>query len=290
MYRKICFILVVLMMTGCVEQNIKNTQSSLTHSNSALAQLERDAEQEDCGVASLDCVEEEPQSESSTNQSSSPPPIANQTPEPDDQGQYYGIPIRAEQQNIMFVLDISGSMEGTNEATTESMLKSLALGALSRNKDTRLLSGLLGVSVLAKKTKLDDAKKELITAITDLETGTRFNIVTFGGSTRVWQSDLIQASFLNKSTAKSFVNSLKSGGGTPAMAALQKAFDFSEADTIFFVSDGNPNSSTHSIIKKTHRMNASRKVKINTIGLGSDQNAKFMQQLAYENKGSYVRR
>jgi len=313
MFRGLLLAILIAATAGCMQQAVKDNeptyQASQMGASNPVQQL-ADADPlaaEDCGVASLDCFENNQQGDPLAQElpvQSSPEPVISQAPEPQppsvidnterptDQGQYYGIRIRQEQQNILFVLDTSGSMADLNEGTGMTPLLIGAAAQLSRNSDKlRALAAIAMPLAMRQVSKLNSAKKELTKTIESLAPDTRFNIITFGETPLVWQNDLITADTLNKNSAIAFINALNGRGGTPALAALQQAFSFTDADTIFFVSDGIPtDSSTQRIINEVQTINNDYRVKINTIGLGGDQDAGFMTRLARNNGGTYVRR
>jgi Mg-chelatase subunit ChlD len=91
--------------------------------------------------------------------------------------------------------------------------------------------------------------------------------------------------------AVAFVKSLEANGGTPAAEALAKAFEQKDASLLFFVSDGQPtDGSPDQILTQVTSMNASHHVQISTVGLGDDQDAMFLDKLAIQNGGKYVKK
>jgi uncharacterized protein YegL len=57
---------------------------------------------------------------------------------------------------------------------------------------------------------------------------------------------------------------------------------------IFFISDGQPtDASADQILAQVRRLNVARRITIHTIGLGPDQDERFMSQLAQEHGGTY---
>lgn len=168
---------------------------------------------------------------------------------------------------------------------------------LSRTSDMaeRALGGYLG-SLLSKQieqeaTKLGGAKRELIPTIKGLPSDAMFTVITFGNQISMWEPALVQASSSYKTQGAAYIKGLSSGGGTPALRALEQAFRLYNIDTIFFVSDGRPtDSSTSRILERVRGLNVAKMVSINTIGLGNDQDETFMNALAYENGGTYIKK
>lgn len=205
---------------------------------------------------------------------------------------YYGL--QTTNENVIFLVDISGSMEGKQEGTIEDQLRgTLATEAGKKAQD--LIGGtigqLIGQQVTSQSTKLGAAKRELIPAIRGLDETHYFSIVTFGNDTDSWYQDMIPATPLSKNTAIFRVNQLSSQGGTSMMAALERAFQFQGATTVFLMTDGMPTDSTTSqIMQRVADLNRGRSIKVNSIGLGPDQDATFLTALAQQNGGQYINR
>ncbi len=203
---------------------------------------------------------------------------------------YYGIP--TDGKAIVFVLDISGSMEGKDEGSLKDRATAAATDKAASTVG-KTVGGKIGsfISGAMKKeaTKLGKAKRELIPAVKGLAPGTHFTVVTFGSKIETWQPQLVQATDGNKTSAALFLERLSSNGGTPAKEALQRAFQLSNIETVFFLSDGHPNTSPDSILQEVSRLNPGRKVIVHAIGLGDDQDRDFLCKLAMENRGLYIR-
>jgi hypothetical protein len=168
---------------------------------------------------------------------------------------YYGLPIQA--RRMVFVLDVSGSMEGP-----------------------RLLA----------------AKRELMQAIEALPGDAAFNIVTFSDQAAVWRRSLMPAAPAMKKAAVSFVYAIRAGGHTAAFDALDAAFRF-DTEAIYFLSDGEPNAgkipAPSAIITAVTQTNRFRRISIYTIGIAPGQSGGplelFVKTLAEQNYGVYRR-
>lgn len=204
--------------------------------------------------------------------------------------EYYGL--NTTNENVVFLVDISGSMEGKQEGTAQDQL--LGNLAVEAGKQVQGLVGgyagkLLGQQVTSQSTKLGAAKRELIPAIRGLKETQKFAIVTFGGVIDPWHQNMIPATELSKNTEILKVNQLSSIGGTSMKAALEQAFVYRDVTTIFLMTDGMPTDATaKQIIQRVGEMNRGRAIKLNTIGLGSDQNSSFLEALAAQNSGKYI--
>lgn len=77
-----------------------------------------------------------------------------------------------------------------------------------------------------------------------------------------------------RAKAHEYVNRLAANGGTNIHDALETAFEDTEVDTIFFLTDGQPNFGREidptRIREAVQRWNTTRKIKINTISVGTD--------------------
>jgi hypothetical protein len=168
---------------------------------------------------------------------------------------YYGLTIQA--RRLVFVVDISGSMEGL---------------------------------------RINTLKRELVQAIKDLPNNASFNIVAFSTHVGVWQRSLIDATDANKQRAAQFVLSLRVGGETASYDALEAAFGF-DIEAVYFLSDGDPNygkvTAPAAIVAAIVKANRARRVSVYTIGIAPGAPGgpldSFMRELAEQNLGVYRR-
>jgi Ca-activated chloride channel family protein len=157
---------------------------------------------------------------------------------------------KVQARDVIFVLDISGSMAGTS---------------------------------------IEQAKASLTTAIDGLSDIDRFNIIWFNNETDSLFPDVISASAQYKNYAKQFIKQLQANGGTemlPAMKlALSKQEAFSRLRQVVFLTDGNISNESElfSVIDK--QLGESR---LFTIGIGSAPNAYFMRKAANKGRGTFT--
>jgi HEAT repeat protein len=210
---------------------------------------------------------------------------------------YHGI--ETPSRRILFVIDVSGSME--SEVVEKERFAAGEYPSMLR---------------------IDIVKTELMRTIEKLEPYVEFNVVAFATDVSTWKNQLVPANVLSKSSALEWVGRLQSIGGsskedlaraglvgsanleagkTNTYAALMAALgvepgakrdEYSVAvDTIFFMSDGRPSHGdyvdTDDILREVRMANSVRKVVIHTIALGEFQK-EFMRQLAGENGGVFV--
>lgn len=211
---------------------------------------------------------------------------------------YHGI--ETPSRSILFVIDVSGSMEQ------------------EVNEKDRFVDG-----DYPSFQRIDIVKTELIRTVQGLESYVRFNILSFATDAKKWKKDLVPANVLNKSSAETWTKRLEAIGGsskedlaavgltgsanlgagrTNTYAALMLALNAAgrgvrdkhyevSVDTIFFLSDGRPSwgefTDTDDILREVRAANQLRKVVIHTIAIGEFQKD-FMERLALENGGVFV--
>lgn len=212
---------------------------------------------------------------------------------------FAGIPTKSKR--ILFVIDVSGSME------------ELVADAEQFRKQGRQFRSM---------EKMEIVKEELIRTIEGMESGTRFNILTFATDVEWWKKSLVVNNVVNVNGAVKFIEGLRPiGGGSQTfrgraglntdvekgktntydalMAALDasagndydRSYGRSPVDTIYFLSDGTPTVGKYTeddeIIAEVQRVNELRKVVIHTIAIGNFRR-NFMETLARQNGGKYV--
>lgn len=187
---------------------------------------------------------------------------------------FYGI--RTFSKRIVFILDISGSMEEKAEYESD------------------------------KKRKIDLAKEELDKAVASLPADALFDIIFYSTEIEIWKKTLVEADAKTKKAAKEYIAGKEPGGGTNIHEPLMRAFDLAgrgakdknygdvAVDTIFFLSDGQPTAGRitdpEDILKDVQGANELKKIQIHTIGVGRDHDARFMRILAESSGGQYISR
>ncbi|CAL8318366.1 unnamed protein product [Lota lota] len=162
--------------------------------------------------------------------------------------------------NIVFVIDVSGSMWGVKMKQT----------------------------VEAMQTILDD-----------LTMDDYFSIIDFNHNVRCWSEDLVPGSSIQVGEAKSYIKGIKPNGGTNINEALMKAvqillkasdqrlIDPRSISMIILVSDGDP--TVGEIKLSTIQKNVKRVMKeefsLFSLGIGFDVDYDFLERIAMENRG-----
>ncbi len=207
---------------------------------------------------------------------------------------YYGIKT-GNSKHVVYLIDISGSMEGKAETDLKGNIISTA-GNKFGTKVGNAVGGLAGQVIKRQTnnqlTKLGKAKKELIPSIKGLPEDTYFSIFIFENNVKKWQKSLVPATSANKTKAVIYIEKLKSGGGTNIYESLEDAFAIPNIETVFLLSDGEPSAgkitSTSKIVEEVSAWNANKKITIHTIGLGEDCDKTFMKELATKNNGNFI--
>jgi HEAT repeat protein len=169
---------------------------------------------------------------------------------------YHGVPVTS--LRIIFCLDVSGSMDSSPTG--------------AKGEETRLTM----------------AKKELSRVLSSLDRAAQVNLVFFEDRVEPWMRQLVQVK-PNLQAALRRIESARTKGTTNIFDTLELCFTDPAVDTIYLLSDGEPNmgkfTDAGDILREVRRMNRARQIVIHTISLGPSE---FMRKLAEENWGRYV--
>ncbi|HEX2865550.1 MAG TPA: VIT domain-containing protein [Ignavibacteriales bacterium] len=155
-------------------------------------------------------------------------------------------------QNIVFTVDVSGSVDGT---------------------------------------RLDQIKEALNNFLQLLDQGDMFNIVKFGTTVELFQPDLVAATSDNIQKAKNYVQQLSALGMTNISEALtkslQQSYGDSTSNSIVFLTDGYPTwgDTVVSTILSDVKQNNTKNARIFSFGVGDQVKRSFLMSLAEENHG-----
>ena len=203
---------------------------------------------------------------------------------------YYGV--KTSNQNVVFLLDRSGSMEGKDEGIAGVAVQSQVLNRsadVAQDKVGGFLGNLIGGQIRSEGTKMGAAKRALIPAVRGLETPSRYAVVTFGGQVDTWHGQMTPATASSKNVDIVRINQVSAEGGTPMLTALQRGFQYPDATVIFLLTDGQPTDSNNAdILARVAALNSTRRVVIHTIGFGDDKDTAFLRRLAQDNGGQYI--
>ncbi len=194
--------------------------------------------------------------------------------------------LRTESQKVLFVLDVSGSMD-------------FPMRTYTNDKEN---SG---------ETRISVAKRELLQALAGIREGGMFNIVLYSNDVWSWSDEPVVMSVETRAEVTTFVEELTVMGGTNLYGAIKGGLDACRGearrkdvgtpkwitpvyDTIFLLSDGAPSvgisTDREDILDMAAEENSDLSVTINSIGLSSEQDAILMRRLAEQTGGKYVAR
>lgn len=157
------------------------------------------------------------------------------------------------------------------------------------------VSGSMGAQVVNDKgesvgTRLEICQRELGNVIKMLPDDAQFNLSAFHTTYRSCAERLFAADAAGKERALAFVNSLRPDEYTNLYDPLEAVLRDPAVDTIYLLSDGEPNKGQHTneraILEAVRRENAARNATIHTISVG--QRSTLMQRLAEQNRGQYL--
>nr|XP_040029470.1 inter-alpha-trypsin inhibitor heavy chain H2 [Gasterosteus aculeatus aculeatus] len=162
--------------------------------------------------------------------------------------------------NIVFVIDVSGSMWGVKMKQTVEAMHAI---------------------------------------LEDLTMDDYFSIIDFNHNVRCWSDDLVTGTSLNVKDAKNYIQNIKPNGGTNINEALMKAaqmlvkatsqglIDPRSVSMVILVSDGDP--TVGEIKLSTIQKNVKRVMKedfsLFSLGIGFDVDYDFLERIATENRG-----
>ena len=180
--------------------------------------------------------------------------VADDNGDADETEYFYGLKLKGK--NILFVLDRSGSM-GEDIYTAP-------LGKL---------------------------KEEFLTLVNNMSKERSYGVVFFGGALATFPSKGIdKASDSHKKKTEKFLLKIKSQGTTPISGAMEYAFEKvvgkKDIDTIYLLSDGNPDKPTEEVRTFIQNLNSGQYITIHTISIGMD--SQFLRDVAGDHGGDYV--
>lgn len=183
--------------------------------------------------------------------------------------------------SIVFILDISGSMEATDPYPSD--WEGTTAPDPTQFKEERQ--------------RIRRAKRELRRVVGDLDKDVAFNIIAFSSSVDAWKGGLQKATASAKADAQRFVDGFEARGTTWTDSALEEAYKNEEAYCFYLLSDGDPTheggeppSDTEYLQGQIYELvaarNRFRRVKLYTLGFVGANRA-FMERLAEMSGGTY---
>ncbi len=202
--------------------------------------------------------------------------------------QFFGI--ETSTNNTLYLIDISGSMEGIDEGSIKDQVMREAgnkAGNVVSNAIGGKIGSILGKQVTKQATKLGAVKRKLIPAIKGLPDGKKFAVFAYNNDVTKQTVDLRIASNMSRTSANIFVENLKAGGGTDTAEGLVEALSTPGVQEIVLMSDGLPNGGPQAVLEEVRKINT-KNIIIHTIAFGEDADHNFMRTLAQENNGTFI--
>ena len=195
--------------------------------------------------------------------------------------QFFGVPLDGAQ-DVVFVLDRSGSMGGVSAGFAGSQVGMSQTGAVLAGLGGTIANAAAGSPL---PSKLDAAKQELIGTLRSMPDGTRFNIIWFDDALQALSPRMMVLEPSTRAAVESFIMRVDTGGSTAAVPALELAYSIGAARVIL-LSDGLANTGGGAgALLANARQEMRRGVRFDTVGLGIDQDASLLQTLAAESGG-----
>ncbi len=147
---------------------------------------------------------------------------------------------------------------------------------------------------MMEQNKFEQAKKALNFCVGSLNSGDRYNIVSFSTEARPFRDKLMEVNDDSKKAGLEYISELKARGGTNINEALLMSLDMAPKEgsrpfMVVFITDGEPtigDTTDPDQILKNVRGKDAKNVRIFSLGVGYEINAKLLDRLAEENRGT----
>ncbi|HEU0036161.1 MAG TPA: VWA domain-containing protein [Kofleriaceae bacterium] len=194
---------------------------------------------------------------------------------------FFGVPLDGAQ-DVVFVLDRSGSMSGVAAGFAGSSVGMSKTGAVLAGLGAQVANSATGNHL---PTKLEAAKAELVRTLRMMPDGTRINVIWFDDDIATLSRSMLVLQPSSRAAIEQFIAGIKPGGSTAAVPALELAYAMGAARVVL-LSDGlaNTGGGGNELLARA-RDEMRRGVRFDTVGLGIDQDGALMQSLARESGG-----
>ena len=174
---------------------------------------------------------------------------------------FYGLSIVSHQ--IVFVLDVSGSMAGHQ------------------------------IAGLGEETPIVKLSKELSRAIKGMSGEHSVNMIFFNSDVKKWRKTLVsmgKGALGNRAEALIYTRYLRADGGTNLYGGLKAALEDEETDSVILLSDGDPNwgeiVDKEAILDAVAKRNRVMQARVHVIAIG-DADRVFLRRLALDSGGTF---
>ena len=208
-----------------------------------------------------------------------------EAPTADQYEKFFNLEIESDR--VLFVLDFSGSMA----------------------EEIELKTRMTGARTSRKATKAQIVVQELKKMVLGYPDGALLNIVVFSDDVRIWRADKGRPALVaidddtRDDLLGAFLDGLRPAGPTNLYEALDKALDFGGRglhdkyyaagfDTLYVISDGAPSAGPvldkEEIRRQVREANDLRKITINCVTFGVQNDTEFLRKMAEENGGRHI--
>ncbi len=197
--------------------------------------------------------------------------------------EFFGLPLSGAQ-DVVFVLDGSGSMNEPAQGRIAQLAPTQPTATASQPAAQPTAQPVAASSV---RTKMSVADDELLDALSKLPEGTRLNVVFFNETIDAFAPGIVAIEGPARDQLAMFVKRTAPNGGTALAPALRAAF-LMNPRRIVLLSDGlgNIGGDAESVLRDA-REAIRGGVRIDTVGIGGNQDAELMRSLAAESGGLY---
>ena len=200
-------------------------------------------------------------------------------------GEFYGIEVKNDQR-VIFVLDVSGSMNASDVSGGEKAMRDVASSAVGSLLGSTANSLVTSAREMFEK-RVEVAKTQLIAAVMGLGDQSTFNVVIFRGSPERLSPIPMPSNVGTKAAISHFVSKLEANGGTDMRGGILDALKMDPTHLII-LGDGMPTScSPQEIIDLLNSRNQGS-FRVSTVGIGAGQATSFMRQIAQDNGGVFI--
>jgi hypothetical protein len=197
---------------------------------------------------------------------------------------FFGVPLDSAD-DVVFVLDRSGSMAGVSTG-----FNGRQVGMGSTTSTLVSLGGSLanGVAGGPLPSKMEAARDELIRTLRAMPDGTRFGVIFFNEKIHALSPRMWILGPDSRAQAEQFIRGVEATGTTAAVPAMRLAYRMG-ARRVILLSDGLANTGGDGKDLLADARRAMRLgLRIDTVGLGLDQDGALLQTVAAESGGLAV--